>query len=152
MTVTDEAQKVVISLPAKAEYVDIVRLNLYGVASKMGFSFEEIEDMKVAVSEACNNSVLYAYKHDQGNMEVTFDIIADELQITVRDEGESFDAWGKAAGRTGLHDKDLEDAQIGGLGFYLMQALMDNVSVESESGRGTKVVMSRRLIPSEERV
>ncbi|MNE24373.1 Serine-protein kinase RsbW [compost metagenome] len=139
-------------MPARAEYVDIVRLNLYGIASKMGFSYEEIEDMKVAVSEACNNSVLYAYKHDQGNMEVTFEMIADELQITVRDEGESFDAWGKAAAVTGLHDKDLGAAQIGGLGFYLMQALMDDVSVVSESGSGTKVVMSRRLLPSEERV
>lgn len=58
----EEIERIVINLPATAEYVDIVRLNLYGVASKMGFSYEEIEDMKVAVSEACNNSVLYAYK------------------------------------------------------------------------------------------
>lgn len=152
VTVTEEAQKVVIILPAKAEYVDIVRLNLYGVASKIGFSYEEIEDMKVAVSEACNNAVLYAYNHNQGNMEVAFEVITDDvLQITISDDGESFDVWGETTGRTGLHDKNLEEVQIGGLGFYLMQALMDDVHVISEPGRGTKVVMTRQLIPSEEK-
>ncbi|GIO37587.1 serine-protein kinase RsbW [Paenibacillus antibioticophila] len=145
----DEVQKIVISLPAHAEYVDIVRLNLYGVASKMGFSYEEIEDMKVAVSEACNNSVLYAYKDGAGMMEVVFEVQNDALSITVKDEGESFESWGE---RSALHDKDLSDAQIGGLGFYLMQALMDDVSVVNEAGKGTKVVMTRRLVKSEERV
>ncbi|WP_044482231.1 anti-sigma B factor RsbW [Paenibacillus antibioticophila] len=145
----DEVQKIVISLPAHAEYVDIVRLNLYGVASKMGFSYEEIEDMKVAVSEACNNSVLYAYKDRAGMMEVVFEVQNDALSITVKDEGESFESWGE---RSALHDKDLSDAQIGGLGFYLMQALMDDVSVVNEAGKGTKVVMTRRLVKSEEKV
>ncbi|MBU5671574.1 anti-sigma B factor RsbW [Paenibacillus brevis] len=145
----DEVQKIVISLPANAEYVDIVRLNLYGIASKMGFSYEEIEDMKVAVSEACNNSVLYAYKDGAGMMEVVFEVQNEALSITVKDEGESFESWGE---RSALHDKNLSDAQIGGLGFYLMQALMDDVSVVNEAGKGTKVVMTRRLVKSEERV
>ncbi|GIP60327.1 MULTISPECIES: anti-sigma B factor RsbW [Paenibacillus] len=148
----DEVQRVVISLPATADYVDIVRLNLYGVASKIGFSYEEIEDMKVAVSEACNNSVLYAYKQEPGIMEVTFEVHKDALSITVKDEGESFDSWGIAADRASLHDKELSEAQIGGLGFYLMEALMDDVSVESAAGQGTKVVLTRRLVKSEEKV
>lgn len=148
----DEVQRVVISLPATAEYVDIVRLNLYGIASKMGFTYEEIEDMKVAVSEACNNSVLYAYKQGQGVMEVTFEVVAEVLSITVRDNGESFDSWGEAGERVTMHDKELDEVQIGGLGFYLMQALMDDVSVVNEAGQGTKVIMTRRLMKTEEAV
>lgn len=144
-------EKIVINLPATAEYVDIVRLNLYGIASKMGFSYEEIEDMKVAVSEACNNSVLYAYK-EPGMIEVTFEILNDALSITVRDEGESFEPWGACGERVTLHEKELSEAPIGGLGFYLMQALMDDVSVESDAGRGTKVMMTRRLQNSGENV
>ncbi|MBP2002463.1 serine/threonine-protein kinase RsbW [Paenibacillus shirakamiensis] len=149
----DEVQKVSLHLPATAEYVDIVRLNLYGIASKMGFSYEDIEDMKVAVSEACNNSVLYAYKQEEGKVEVIFEVKPDELSITVKDEGESFDSWNKSGGdRVTLHDKELDEAQIGGLGFYLMQALMDDVSVVSEAGKGTKVVLIRKLARSEETV
>ncbi|MEK5166711.1 anti-sigma B factor RsbW [Paenibacillus sp. FSL R5-0527] len=148
----EEIERIVINLPATAEYVDIVRLNLYGVASKMGFSYEEIEDMKVAVSEACNNSVLYAYKQGEGMMEVTFEVLADALSITVRDEGESFEPWDKPEKRASLHDKKLSEVTVGGLGFYLMQALMDDVVVENEVGHGTKVTMLRRLQKSEEKV
>lgn len=147
-----EAHKVTLNLPASAEYVDIVRLNLYGIASKMGFSYEEIEDMKVAVSEACNNSVLYAYGQDGGMVEVVFDVSADSLSITVRDEGESFDSDDQVDSRATLHDKELSEVQIGGLGFYLMEALMDEVSVTNQAGKGTQVILTKRLARSEEPV
>lgn len=55
-------------------------------------------------------------------------------------------------GRITLHDKELNDVQVGGLGFYLMQALMDDVSVVSEAGRGTVVTLTKRLNFSEEKV
>ncbi|MEK3733459.1 MULTISPECIES: anti-sigma B factor RsbW [Paenibacillus] len=146
-----EVQRVTLSLPASAEYVDIVRLNLYGIASKMGFSYEEIEDMKVAVSEACNNSVLYAYGQKGGMVEVVFEVAGESLSITVRDEGESFDGVGTAGNRT-LHDKDLNEVQVGGLGFYLMEALMDEVNVTNVTGKGTVVTLIKRLARSEEHV
>lgn len=146
-----DVQRVTLSLPASAEYVDIVRLNLYGIASKMGFSYEEIEDMKVAVSEACNNSVLYAYGQEGGMVEVLFQVSQDSLTITVRDEGESFDNVSAVADRS-LHDKDLSEVQIGGLGFYLMEALMDEVSVTNQAGKGTEVTLMKRLARSEEPV
>lgn len=147
-----EVQKVVITLPASAEYVDIVRLNLYGIASKIGFSYEEIEDMKVAVSEACNNSVLHAYGQEGGTVEVTFEMNDDILSIIVKDDGEKFEnIAAQTEGKT-LHDKELDDVQIGGLGFYLMQALMDDVSVENREGKGTQVILTKRILRSEEAV
>ncbi|GGJ26293.1 anti-sigma B factor RsbW [Paenibacillus hunanensis] len=147
-----DTQKVILNLPATAEFVDVVRLNLYGIASKMGFSYEDIEDMKVAVSEACNNSVLYAYGQDGGHIDVIFEIGEDTLSIIVEDEGESFETVKEMADQTTLHDKELSDVQIGGLGFYLMQALMDDVRIENVAGQGTRVTMSKSLARSEERV
>jgi serine/threonine-protein kinase RsbW len=147
-----DTQKVILNLPATAEFVDVVRLNLYGIASKMGFSYEDIEDMKVAVSEACNNSVLYAYGQDGGHIDVIFEIGQETLSIIVEDEGESFETVKEAADQTTLHDKELSDVQIGGLGFYLMQALMDDVRIENVAGQGTRVTMSKSLARSEERV
>ena len=149
---SDDIQRVVLQLPASAEYVDIVRLNLYGIASKMGFTYEDIEDMKVAVSEACNNSVLYAYGQADGMVDVIFEVGSSVLSITVKDEGESFDSLDASGERLTLHDKELNDVQVGGLGFYLMQALMDDVSVVSEAGKGTVVTLTKRLNFSEEKV
>ncbi|MFB5762974.1 anti-sigma B factor RsbW [Paenibacillus medicaginis] len=147
-----EVQKIVLNLPATADFVDIVRLNLYGIASKMGFSYEEIEDMKVAVSEACNNSVLYAYSQKGGFVEVSFEFNDTELSIRVKDQGESFERMnGTGTGAT-LHDKKLDDVQVGGLGFYLMQALMDDVNVINKAGQGTEVILVKRMTKSEEKV
>lgn len=138
---------VTLRVPALAEYVDLVRLTLYGIASKLGFLYEEIEDMKVAVSEACNNVVLHAYEH-AGMMEIRFLIMEGSLSITVKDEGRSFDPAPETQTSPSLHGKTLDEIEAGGLGLYLMQALMDEVEVLS--GVGTEVVLTKRLARSEE--
>ncbi|MCY9735813.1 anti-sigma B factor RsbW [Paenibacillus alvei] len=145
-----ELKRVKLSLQAQAEYVELARLTLYGIASRIGFSYEDIEDMKVAISEACNNAVLYAYDSHGGVVEVLFEVAEDEIEIIVQDEGASFDAASKTNGLEALHDKQLEDIQAGGLGFYLMQALMDEVEVKSVDGHGTVVKMKKRLQQSGE--
>jgi anti-sigma regulatory factor (Ser/Thr protein kinase) len=49
-----------IQIPSSAEYVRVVRLAVLGVASRMPFSYDDVEDIKLAVSEACNNAILHA--------------------------------------------------------------------------------------------
>jgi serine/threonine-protein kinase RsbW len=131
---------VTMKVPALAEYIDLVRLTLYGIASKMKFSFEDIEDMKVAVSEACNNAVLHAYGGEDGSIEVQFVSSGDELSITVRDYGRSF--TDETNQSPSLHGKSIEEIQSGGLGLFLMQALMDRVEVQHESG--TAVILTKK--------
>ncbi|XID95936.1 anti-sigma B factor RsbW [Paenibacillaceae bacterium WGS1546] len=143
----DKERNVTLTVPAQPEYVDLVRLTLYGVASKMKFTFEEIEDMKVAVSEACNNAVLHAYGGDNGTIEITFAMGDDELSITVRDHGKSF-AADRNKEPPALHGKSIEEIQSGGLGLYLMQALMDRVDIRDEGG--TAVILTKKRQKSEE--
>ncbi len=50
-----------LTLPTKSEYVSVARLTASVVANNMGFDIESIEDIKVAVGEACNNAVLHAH-------------------------------------------------------------------------------------------
>ena len=152
-------ETVTLTVPASAEYINLVRLTLYGLAVKIGFSYEEIEDMKVAVSEACNNAVLYAYGdllHGQTapapeitpNIEVRFIKMNDALSIVVKDDGRSFDAHTVSRQSEPMHGKTVDELQAGGLGLYLMQALMDHVEVNSD--KGTEVVLTKRLIRSGE--
>jgi len=155
----ENEEVVLLQVPASAEYIDLVRLTLYGLAVKIGFSYEEIEDMKVAVSEACNNAVLYAYgdlPHGsttsaldvEPRIEVRFVKQADALSIIVKDDGRSFDAAAAARRAEPLHGKSVDELQAGGLGLYLMQALMDQVQVNSDMG--TEVVLTKRLVRSGE--
>ncbi|SFM06337.1 serine/threonine-protein kinase RsbW [Paenibacillus sp. 1_12] len=139
------------TLPADAEFIDVVRLTLYGLCSKVGFSYEEIEDMKVAVAEACNNAVVHAYEPGRtGSMDVKFELLETGIRISVKDEGASFNYAEKVQQAQSLHEQTLEEANIGGLGIYLMQALMDEVEVKSNGG--TEVILTKWLSKSEELV
>jgi len=78
-------------IPAKPDYVGVIRLTLSGIASRMGFTYEEIEDIKIAISEATTNAVQHAYQNDEGGeIIVGFGIYPDKLEMMVADYGQSF--------------------------------------------------------------
>jgi serine/threonine-protein kinase RsbW len=123
-------------IPALAEYMDVVRLCLYGLASKSGYSYEEIEDMKVAVAEACNNAVLYAYPaSEEGVIHITFEPKEASFTIKVKDNGRSgFNPIQALEQAAPIQVEEVKELQTGGMGIYLMQALMDEVAIESDQG------------------
>ncbi|KRE44944.1 anti-sigma B factor RsbW [Paenibacillus sp. Soil522] len=139
-----------LTIPARAEYIDMVRLALFGIANKAGFSYEEIEDMKVAVTEACTNVVLHAYSDGQpGVVDIIFELEKEEISIRIKDEGTSFQYEPSPAGKpVSLHDKELSEVTAGGLGLFMMHALMDKVEVLSE--RGTEVILTKLIGRKEE--
>ncbi|BBO00063.1 anti-sigma B factor RsbW [Sporolactobacillus terrae] len=125
-----------LSLPAKPEFVSIARLASSGAASRMGFSFDAIEDIKVAVSEACTNAVNHGYKEDEvGQIRMVMDCDVQSITITVMHDGESFNA-NEALKKLHPIDTtvDLEEVNEGGLGLFLINTLMDRVSISTESG------------------
>ncbi|HET7626921.1 MAG TPA: anti-sigma B factor RsbW [Bacillales bacterium] len=123
-------------IPAQAEYVGVVRLTSSGVANRIGFSYDEIEDIKVAVSEACTNAVNHAYnKEENGKITVGYGIYEDRLEIMVVDRGKSFD-FADIRKKVGPFNGDLsvEKMSEGGLGLFLIETLMDKVEISGESG------------------
>ncbi|MFX3634374.1 MAG: anti-sigma B factor RsbW [Candidatus Pristimantibacillus sp.] len=132
-----------LQIPAQADYIDIVRICLYGIASKMSFSYEDIEDMKVAVSEACNNAVLYGSQHPGDNMiDICFEAADNGLTVKVKNNGPSF-AYSEAAEKAApLQAEEVSELPVGGLGIYLMEALMDEVTVHT-TDKGTEVLLTK---------
>jgi len=121
-----------LQIPALADYIDIVRVCLFGIASKLSFSYEEIEDMKVAVSEACTNAVLHGSRTSQlNNIDICFEIRERSLTIKVSNKGTSFEHVDALENASPLPETDISELPVGGLGIYLMQALMDEVTVET---------------------
>ncbi|MRX72083.1 anti-sigma B factor RsbW [Bacillus lacus] len=126
-----------IKIPAKPEYVGIVRLTLSGIASRMGFAYDEIEDLKIATSEACTNAVQHAYKGETttGEVNIGFGLYEERLEVMVADSGKSFNfeqkkkEWGPYT-----PSQAVETLHEGGLGLYLMETLMDEVRVHMDSG------------------
>jgi serine/threonine-protein kinase RsbW len=134
-----------LQIPAHADYIDMVRICLFGIASKMSYAYEEIEDMKVAVSEACNNAVIHgAQGADEGMIDISFEHDETTLTIKVKNNGSATlapEALDKAAP---LPEADVSGLRVGGLGIYLMQALMDEVEVNALQD-GTEVVLTKYL-------
>jgi serine/threonine-protein kinase RsbW len=128
-------------IPAQAEYMDVVRLCLYGIATKSGFSYEEIEDMKVAVAEACNNAVLHAYpEQSEGVIEISFEQQDTSFMVKVKDFGLSFNHTKALEHAAPIQADEVKELKVGGLGIYLMKALMDEVSVQTDQGTEVTLV------------
>lgn len=123
-------------LPAKAEYVGVVRLSLSGIANRMGFSYEDIEDLKVAVSEAMSNAVTHAYdEEDEGEVTIGFGVYEDRLEVMVADHGESF-KLNEIKDKIGPQEETdkIENVREGGFGLFLINALMDKVQINNDYG------------------
>ncbi|CAM4185491.1 serine/threonine protein kinase [Bacillus manliponensis] len=122
-------------VPAKSDYVAIVRLTVAGVANRMGFSYDDIEDMKIAVSEACTNVVQHAYKESTGEITIAFGLYANRLEIMIVDNGVSFD-FESLKDKMGPYDmnEEVERLPEGGLGIYLINTLMDEVKMNHNHG------------------
>lgn len=123
-------------IPAMPEYVGVIRLTLSGIASRMGFTYDLIDDLKIAVSEATTNAVQHAYKKDEGGeIVVGFGLYQDKLEVMVADSGKSFDL-NKAQDEIGPYngDSQIEFLREGGLGLYLIESLMDEVKIHQNEG------------------
>ncbi|MFD1019333.1 anti-sigma B factor RsbW [Thalassobacillus hwangdonensis] len=138
-----------VKVPAKAEYVGVVRLSISGIANRMGFSYEDIEDLKVAISEAITNAVKHAYKEDDdGEITIGFGVYENRLEIMVADHGGSFDlAQVKEDIGPYKQDDSIEDLREGGFGLFLIDALMDKVEINSKYG--VIVLMTKYLHENE---
>lgn len=122
-------------LPANPEYVSVARLTVSAISNMIGFNIEEIEDIKVALSEACTNAI----KHSQKNIfQLNFEIGTDRLEIEVTDEGVGYVI-------KDLAEPNLQDLKENGLGLFIIKAFMDDVEIESDVGKGTRICMTKIL-------
>jgi serine/threonine-protein kinase RsbW len=125
------APEVVLSMPARAEGVGVVRQALAGIADALDFDAAVLADMKMAVTEACTNVVVHAYEDPPGQLEIQ--MLADEtgLTIVVRDHG------------AGIHPRPARaEPPALGLGLPLIAALSDAFELRGSAGSGTEVRMT----------
>lgn len=138
-----------IRLSCNADNVAVARMAVATFAAGAGFTIPDVEEIKVAVSEAVSNAVLHAYPGGQGCgpvedavVEVLAFMDGDELHIEVTDRGRGIADLAKAKepGFTTVDDHV-------GLGLLFVDSFMDEARLESEPGRGTRVRMVKRKCP-----
>jgi serine/threonine-protein kinase RsbW len=122
-----------LTIPAKAEYITLVRLALTGLWRLRSFSEEALADLKLAVTEACSNSVRHAYGEGrEGIVQIDYELHSDRLVIEVSDDGTGFDLeqW----------ERERADLSEGGLGLAIIRSLTDEVEFgDGDGGHGSRL-------------
>lgn len=136
--IVDESRTDVVELriPCRPEWVAIPRLAAATVASRLNLSIEDVEDIKLAVAEACT-AVIQHQRHGE-YIEITCQSTPTELRVHVRDGGRQ----GVAPNAGSI---EFTEARAAGLGIFLIRTLMDEVSFDEHPECGTSLVMVKRL-------
>ena len=111
-------------------------------ALRLNPTLAEISDIKTAVSEAVTNCIVHGYPDGLGEIILEGYIDGNELHINVFDNGVGIENLEKAL-ETFYTTKI--DEERSGMGFTIMKSFMDDVKVESEKGKGTRVYMLKKL-------
>ncbi len=122
-------------ITANPEYVSIIRLTTSGIANKVGFCIDDIEDLKVAISEACTNAIKHSL---DDRFTIIYSIIENGLTIEIIDNGKGYDT-------SAVSNPDIENLKESGMGLFIIESLMDEVSIESQEGKGTSIKMTKYL-------
>ena len=131
------------SFPARSVNEALARTLIAAFAATVDPTVDELCDVKTAVSEAVTNCIVHGYRDQLGQVYIAASLYPDgRLVVRVRDAGCGIPDVKKAM--EPLYTT-CESGERAGLGFAVMQELMDKVQVHSVVGRGTTVTLERKL-------
>ena len=107
---------------------------------------EELSDVRTAVSEAVTNAIVHGYGNERGTVSMELSSEDGLLTVTVSDKGRGIEDVELA--RRPFYTSCPGDERTG-MGFAVMEAFMDEVTVESEVGKGTTVTMKKSISGNE---
>ncbi len=131
-----------LKIPSRSANEGFARVAVASFVAQLDPTLEELSDIKTAVSEAVTNSIVHAYPNEIGTVYISVELFDDRsVRIRIRD--------------TGCGIENIEQAmeplfttvggERSGLGFSVMQSFMDGLKVTSKAGKGTVVVMKKKL-------
>jgi serine/threonine-protein kinase RsbW len=129
LTVSEDLSAVRLELDSRLEAPALVRAAVAGVAQTLELESELHDDLTTALSEACNNAVLYAYDGKPGPLVVELEIRPERVDATIRD-------WGGGIQHVGPSDERM------GVGLAVISALADRAEFIRAPDGGTEVRMS----------
>ncbi len=133
---------ITVEFPSRSANEGFARAVTACFAAQMDPTLNELEDVKTAVSEAVTNAIVHAYPATVGKVVLKARICqGNVLEITVKDYGKGIPDVDRA--RQPMFTTGGEERS--GMGFTIMESFMDKLTVRSVPGKGTTVVMRRKI-------
>lgn len=136
---TNGAGVVALTIPARAEFIALCRLALAGLARTRPLAPEVVADLKLALTEACSNSVRHAYAEGrEGFVEIRYELGEDRIWVEVCDDGHGFDPV--------IVERSPEEIDEGGLGIAIIRAVTDELDItRGPGGQGSRLRFTKYL-------
>lgn len=123
-----------LTIPSEFGYERIAALATSAIAQFIGLPHKRVKDLEVAISEACINAFEHGYQNQEGyEVVITITVSDSALTVEVRDFG---------VGGVSLDEKSERNPGSRGWGLHLIRKLVDDVTVESVQGEGTRIHMA----------
>ncbi|MCL1964261.1 MAG: anti-sigma F factor [Firmicutes bacterium] len=130
---------------SRPENESFARVVIAAFLVQLNPTLETVTDVKTAVSEAVTNAVVHAYpRGGKGTITLAAELLPGEqtIRIEVSDEGVGIPDIDQAMEPLFTTQPEMERS---GMGFAVMQGFMDSLAVTSEVGKGTRVVMTKKV-------
>ena len=135
--------EVKINLTSRSSNESFARVAVSSFFAQLDPTVDEVTDIKTAVSEAVTNAIVHGYKDKLGIVFITLRILEDATAyIKIRDTGCGIGNIEQAMEPLFTTAPNDERA---GLGFAVMQSFMDKIKVASKEGRGTTVILTKKI-------
>lgn len=139
---SENSNRFYMEMDAVSENEAFARVCIAAFCARLDPTLEEINDIKTAVSEAVTNAIIHGYKKQGGTIHMQAELDENNVTIIISDDGCGIEDVNKAMEplyTTGA----LEERS--GMGFTFMEIFMDYLQVESEAGKGTRVIMKKGI-------
>ena len=135
-------ERLYVELESRSENESLARVIVTAFAARLNPTLEEVADIKSAVSEAVTNAVIHGYENGEGIIKLICETKDNYICISITDEGVGIEDIEKA--KEPLYTTKEADERSG-MGFAFMEIFMDELYVESEVGKGTTVIMKKKI-------
>ena len=131
-----------IELDSNSSNEGFARMATVAFLAPLDPTIDELSDIKTAVSEAVTNCIIHGYDNKSGKIFMRMSLKDNVFRIEIEDKGIGIADINKAMEPL-YTTKEEEDRS--GMGFCFMEAFMDELNVESEVGKRTKITMTKYI-------
>jgi len=125
------------TIPGKPEYAQAVKLAVGSIAGTANFSMEAVEDLKIAVAEACKNVTCHGFPGFSNTYEIICQVEEHEITITVIDKEMEH-------GLEKTRKPCVDCPQEGDLSVFVMRSLVDTIEISGENSDYRSIKLVKR--------